>query len=447
MNSMQKRMFEAGRRDAIKDGGIIQRGGSINDDISRSLSTLVRRSRHLSQNNSYVKRGITTIVNHSVGKGIIPQVTSKKKEKFEKYLKIWADSIDIDAERRHDLYGLQQLVLTTVLESGECLIRKRIRPKEFGLKVPLQLQLLDADFLDTSKGNLGIEFDRYGRRVAYWLFKENPINLVFGGSSESIKVPASDIIHCYRSHRSGQIRGFPETASIILRAKDLDEYESAQLIKQKIAACLVGFVSEEDSGTYEKRGDLLNDLMELVPGRLQYLEPGQKIEFSNPPQISNYSDYIDKQLQAISAGLGVPAFLLANDYSKINFSSANMAFSDFFMNNAKYVHFMLIPQFCQEIFKWFVEVLNLTGLARGDAQCVWVPPKREYPNPIQKIKADELEVACGFESHSEKIRERGKDPYDVRNEIEADNKEIDKRGFVFKTDLRQEKKEKVESKA
>ena len=66
--------------------------------------------------------------------------------------------------------------------SGECFVRMRPRRLEDGLAVPLQLQVLEADFLDATKsgalgaGRLvqGIEFDPVGKRRAYWLHGEHP---------------------------------------------------------------------------------------------------------------------------------------------------------------------------------------------------------------------------------------------------------------------------------
>jgi hypothetical protein len=73
--------------------------------------------------------------------------------------------------------------MRTVVESGEALI-VRYRPEaSLRLPVPLQVRVLEPDYLDPNKhgpiGNgsicfQGIEFDRSGRRVAYWLYPEHP---------------------------------------------------------------------------------------------------------------------------------------------------------------------------------------------------------------------------------------------------------------------------------
>ncbi len=69
-----------------------------------------------------------------------------------------------------------------MVEAGEVLVRRRLRRASDGLPVPLQLQVLEADFLDATKSNnvgagrivQGIEFDPVGKRRAYWLHPEHP---------------------------------------------------------------------------------------------------------------------------------------------------------------------------------------------------------------------------------------------------------------------------------
>lgn len=133
----KSRRFEGGSKGSRTNGWHTS-SGSINDLVSLDLRTLVDRSRYLTINNSYAKRGVKAIASHTVGAGILPQVT-KGSSLFESLLKEWAESLEIDADGRHDLFGLQYLVMKTVVESGECLVRKRLRPTSFGLNIPLEI--------------------------------------------------------------------------------------------------------------------------------------------------------------------------------------------------------------------------------------------------------------------------------------------------------------------
>jgi capsid protein len=108
-----------------------------------------------------------------------------------------------------------------VAEAGECFIKFCI--SKANRTVPLQLQVLESEHLDSSKdyalpnGNViksGIEFNKSGKRVAYHLFKEHPGDTC--GWLNSVRVPASEILHIYKVLRPGQIRGEPWLARVNL---------------------------------------------------------------------------------------------------------------------------------------------------------------------------------------------------------------------------------------
>jgi len=52
-----------------------------------------------------------------------------------------------DTPQRLDFYGMQTLTVRTMAESGEAILRFRPRPADAGLRIPLQLQMLEAVFL------------------------------------------------------------------------------------------------------------------------------------------------------------------------------------------------------------------------------------------------------------------------------------------------------------
>jgi capsid protein len=57
----------------------------------------------------------------------------------------WSDAADADGQL--DFYGLQTLICREMVEAGEVLVRRRLRRSSDGMQVPLQLQVLEADFL------------------------------------------------------------------------------------------------------------------------------------------------------------------------------------------------------------------------------------------------------------------------------------------------------------
>lgn len=113
-----------------------------------------------------------------VGNGIKPQSLHPDQATKEKVQKLWSQfANECDAAGITDFYGLQTLAFRSMVEGGECFVRKHVRTMSDGLTVPLQFQLMEAEQLpfylarptpDTPEGNVvraSIEFDPQGRRV------------------------------------------------------------------------------------------------------------------------------------------------------------------------------------------------------------------------------------------------------------------------------------------
>ncbi|WP_446942131.1 phage portal protein [Pseudomonas aeruginosa] len=148
--------------------------GSINTLSLPALPLLRKRSRAATRNDPYAGGAIDTRVSNLIGSGIVPMPTTQDKALRRLLLELWLDWTDeSDADERTDFYGQQALAARMVEESGECFIRLRPRRPEDDLAVPLQLQLLPAEFVPVEKnevarnGNLiraGIEFNALGRQ-------------------------------------------------------------------------------------------------------------------------------------------------------------------------------------------------------------------------------------------------------------------------------------------
>src|SRR5690606_19294336 len=131
-----------------------------------------------------------------------------------------------------------------------------------------------------------------GRRVAYWLYSHHPgAARTAKASFESRRVPAERVLHVYRLDRPGQVRGVPWLASAIARLKDLDDFEDAELMQQKVAACSGAFVTDVDGNSTPIGKQVPNDdkLEKIEPGHIAYLPPGREIKFAQPPSVQDRS--------------------------------------------------------------------------------------------------------------------------------------------------------------
>lgn len=414
-----------------------------------ALASLRELSRDMRRNNGWARRGFEVIANNTVSWGIMPRSRpnrsiARNKAATEMW-NDWADTTACDFDGRLNFYGLQRLVMETIAESGEVLIVKQ--PGD-DLSIPMRLQILEPDYLDTSKHGLatpdggsiigGVEFDKRGRRVAYWMFSSHPGAMgILTSRFESTRVPADRVLHVYRVERPGQVRGVPWLASAITRLKDLDDFEDAELMQQKVAACFGAFVTDMDgtSSPAGKPDDDDDELEHLEPGHVSYLKPGEQITFAQPPRAQD-SAFSTRVLRRIAVSLGVPYEELTGDYSQVNFSSARMARLAHWQNVHVWREHMLIPQLCAGVWRWAMEIATgMEGWPRVPV-AAWSAPPMPILEPDKEGLAYQRLVRAGAMTWPQMVRELGYDPTEQLDEIEAFNKEIDDRGIVLDVDPR-----------
>lgn len=417
----------------------------------RSLASLREVARDLVRNNPFAEAGVATIVDHTIGTGIMAKPYPANERAAQRW-KRWADTTACDADGRENLAGLQKLVLRTVAESGEVLVRRRMRRLEDGLPIPLQLQVIEPDLLDTAKnipqlpngGQIiqGVEFGPLGTRDAYWLYPSHPgSSMQFGGSifPGSKRIPASEVLHVFKRKRPGQVRGVSWLAPVILRLKELDEYEDATLMKQKIAACLAVVTSDVDgSAAALGTGDDTNNpgVDTLEPGAVLNIPPGRSVDVVQPPSVSEYGRFVTSNLRAIATGMHVTYEDLTGDFSEVNFSSARLARLKHWARVEDWRWQMLVPQFCDPVWAWAMEALQLMGEIDQAPAARWTPPPMPMIEPDKEGLAYQRNIRTGIQSWSESVRERGYDPDELIAEIKSDNDKLDKAGIVLDSDPR-----------
>lgn len=440
------RRYEGAARGRRTDGWIAN-GTDANAEVFSGLSVLRNRSRDLLRNNPYARAAQSAVVTSVVGDGIVGQINSKISNKETQLLSEkwndWSNSTDADADGVHNFFGLQALVKASNFESGEVLVR-RIYPRSGEYKhVPLKIQILEADFLDLDKNEelsngsrivQGVEFDKMGKVIAYWIFNSHPGS--GKGNIKSSRFPASDIAHIKRIERPGQVRAVPWLTPVMIPLNDLDGYQDAQLLKQKISACFTGFIRDTDANNYGDSTDesTISDKME--PGALEVLPPGKDIEFATPPGAGDYESFTRATLRKIASGIGITYEALTSDYSQSNFSSSRMAERVFNKNVDSWRWNMLIPQLCDKVWDWFIDAAMLEGITKNYYPANWIPPKRELINPKEDNEAAIAAIRGGLESWDEVIISRGKDPEEQLERMAKWNKKFDEKGIIMDSDAR-----------
>lgn len=423
-----------------------------------ALQPLRELSRDLRRNNGWAKRGVQAISNNTVGWGILPKAkarpnhaSGRARAALEMW-NAWADSTKCDYDGRLNFYGLQRLAMDCIVESGEVLILRQPASSADELDIPLRLQVLEPDYLDTSKSGIvgengnpiieGVEFDKQGRRVAYWLFTSHPGGIrLLTSNFASERVPADRVLHIYHVDRPGQIRGVPWLSSAITRLKDLDDFEDAELMQQKVAACFGAFVTDLDGTSTPVGGPPGTDrsgnpIESLEPGTIAYLKGGQDVKFATPPTVSDAS-FSQRALRRIAVSIGVTYEDLTGDYSQTNYSSARMARIAHWANVTEWREHMLIPQMCAGVWGWAMDLLvALEGWQQAPV-ATWAAPPMAILEPDKEGLAYLRLVRIGAMTWGQMVRQLGYDPQEQLEEIEEYNNALDERGIILDIDPRQ----------
>ncbi len=382
-----------------------------------------------------------------IGVGITPRFKRIKDPARRQELNdLWDDwGAVADADGVLDIYGMQTLVIKAWVDGGECFARRRSRFDDEGFPVPMQVQLLEADMvpmLDVDQyqglpsGHIirsGIELNKRGRRIAYWVYKQHPgdqrgaLNI---GADDLVRVPASEMTHIFEPERPGQLRGVSILAPILARLRNVADYEDTTLERQKIANLFVAFIKRSlpnfdpndpnlDGLTGQEFEEMVGDstpLVPLKPGLFQELEDGQEVQFSNPPEAgTTYSDYMRTSHLGTAAGAGLPYELMSGDIKEVSDRTLRVIVNEFRRLAEQRQWQMVIPQFCQKTIDWFVAAGVLIGkIGMGEADDVrrveHAPHGWAHIHPVQDPQGKKLELEMGTLSRSAIIAARGDDP-------------------------------------
>lgn len=441
------------------------RSDAVNKLTLSGLQWQRDRSRDLVRKVPWVTSGVDSLTANIIGDGIRPMPNVTDTAWRAKAIEVWNDWVnEADAYGIVNFYGMQTLAVHSMIESGEVFIRIRKRLTTDGLTVPLQLQIVEAEHVPLDKNVLaapgqnkiiaGIEFDSIGRRVAYWMYPEHPGESLASGGTFTLlptRVPASEVIHLYKPLRPGQVRGVPWIAPVILRTRDLLEYEDAEIVRKKTAAMFAGFITQMNP-----EGDPLGTdgadhdetpLAALEPGTMQVLDPGEDVKFSSPAEVGgSYEAFMQMNLRAISAGLGTTYEQMSGDLRGVNFSSIRAGLNEFQRRITPVQDNLVAFLMCRPVWEAVIGEAIATGVLPAPAgymknakpwlRADWVAPGWRYVNPAQELAAEKDAIRSGLSSRQKVARSHGDDVEIIDKQNAEDQARADAAGLVYDTDPR-----------
>jgi lambda family phage portal protein len=389
--------------------------------------------------NPFARKALNALLNGLVAWGVTgaPQGSKALRTAWAEWIKV------CDWYGRHDLYGLQELFVRSMLRDGEVFIVKRTVAVTSG--IPLRMQLIDKGMLATHKAGenieRGIEYDADRRPVAYHFVRARPGAAWF--SSETSRFPADEVVHLFHSEWIGQTEGVSIFESVLKRLSDIEEGIEAEVVKANISACMVGFRYRPPSqdgddpniGMPVESGREGPPVEEFVPGMIETLDDGEQITFSNPPKTGGIGDLARIALLAASAGTGVTVEQMSGDVSQVNFSSFKAGHLEYRRHVGRIQFLTIIPIGLDRIWSWFLGTgIDFGMFPNRQVAIKWTPPPFESIDRKGEVEADILEMQAGLESRPNLLNSRGFDASEMMEQISEHQKAVKKLGLAFKGD-------------
>lgn len=433
----KKRMYAAAARNRLVQDWIAQ-STSIDSEIRGSLSALRDRSRQLGRDNDYIRSLFGSIQDNVIFLGIDFQSQAFDKngapneilnDLIEKKWKRWCRKENCHVAGMLNFLEIQRVLVRTVAESGEIYIRKVY--KSFGnSRIPFSLQLFEGDQIPhelnsvASNGNeikMGIEFNEWGRPVAYYLKTKHPgdqFTHKISNKDDIIRVSAEEIIPVFISERVAQSRGVPITASCILKMHHLSGFEESEVINARATSCLMGFVENEEGEVNSDGTEDGERVTEFEPGSIKYLGPGEKFivpDLKRPN--GQFEPFNRTTLRGVAAGSQTSYESVSKDYSQHNYSSTRQALINE-RDHSQVIQRLIIDQFHQPVFEAWLDSTVLCGEIKIPDYEIniemyqnvqWLPRGWQWIDPYKDILASKEAIRAGLDTQSNVLAKAGLD--------------------------------------
>lgn len=447
-------------------------GGSHREDIEDNISVLRQRSRDLYMGIPIANGAVKTMRTNVVGRGLhlkpavdreILGITAAQAQKLEKQIerewKLWAESPDCDIERIDNFFELQQLAFLNWLMSGDCLAVLPVKPR-INQPYDLRVQLVEADRLSSpdycdswdNKIVGGVEVDKDGEVIAYHISNQHPLSGEVTDykwhrvEAYGAKTGRRNVLHIMCRERIGQRRGVPFLAPVIESLKQLGRYADAELVAAVVSGMFTVFIEKEDASSDEAIGSMIPEeeqidaadesSLELGPGAVMDLNPGEKVHDSNPGRPnSNFSMFVEAICQQIGASLEIPYELLVKRFNA-SYTASKGALEEAWKMFRMY-RAWLAADFCQPIYEeWLAEAvakkrIDAPGfftdplIRKAYCKAEWNGPAKGMLDPVKEVTAAEKRVANGFSTRSSETMEMtGGDFYTNADQLKNEEKKL-----------------------
>ncbi len=429
-----------GARTSTLTRGWIAASGDAASEIAPDIGRLRDRAREAERNRGLVTRILERFQTAVVGAvGPRPRFLTGDDRLDKEAADLWRRWTPVSsASDRLTFEALVGLCLRATVRDGEGVVRLRARRLEDNLPVPMQLQLLESDHLDTDKsmelangGRIvnGVETGPLGQVVAYWIRPRHPGDYLAAGTNyQSTRVDAADVLHVYHPTRIGQRRGASWLSPVLDAVWHHTELRRSERVRLRGSACL--FASVEGAGADDEEGIAPrsptdgeeagasgyvedadgNPVNDLPMGAIVNVAHGKSLKLHTPQAAIGYVEAVKAEERDIARGVGLMYEAVSGDLSQVNWASYRVgdvgwrAFADFV--RAQVLEPMMLRPL---IDAWLAAAVASGALRRwpANARVEWRWPPHEEMDRAASAEADRAELANGLTSFEQLCEKRG----------------------------------------
>jgi len=417
------RTMEGARAYALAERGRLTSGwrasgGSADAELLEDLPTLRARCGQMVRDNPYAATALRNLTAWLVGDGIAGRAIHADPDTAKLAQEIWNQHVRQRLDGREDHYGGQKLAVRGMIERGEIL---RVWRSTDGVPNAFA-QILEGDQLANINRRLdnggkiigGVEFDRAGLRVAYWIYPDHPGDVLGFRSTAAERIDARDVDHLFEALRPGQTRGVPWFHAGLRKLRSVADVEESITVKRRVEACFALFRRKQDGG-FKAAGirttpDDGPRHETLRPGTIMYGEDGEEPPtVINPSSSGDGDQFLRGQLMSVAAAFGLPYHLLTGDVSQANYSSLRAAIVAFYKLLDDWHANVIVPHLLEPEFRRVMwrAALQLRKPALATVTAIFTPPPRPWVDPLKDILAMVAEARAVPGSLLDHLAERG----------------------------------------
>lgn len=449
--------------------GWISTAGGVKKDIYKNRGKLVERSRDLYMGAPVAQGVMKTINSNVIGSGlklkssidyevlgIMEEEAEKIETKIEKEFKLWSEN-KIEQTGVLNFDQVQDLVFLTILLNGECFIKFNYF---LTAKNPysLKLQIIEPDRILTPSSMQndetvvdGVKLDNNSRISGYYVARKHPLDVSGSVETDFISVYGKEeqlnILHIMLAERPEQVRGIPILSPVIEALKQLDRYTDAELMAAVVSGMYAIFIESDKDNTEganiadhevlddEKIETDSDETIELSPGLVQGLNPGEKVVATNPGRPNaQFDPFVTSILRQIGAALEVPYELLIKHFTA-SYSASRAALLEAWKMFRKRRDWFA-SNFTQIVYEEWLREAFLSGriemknygedplLTKAWSGAQWNGPSQGQLDPLKEVKASTLRVQQGFSTRTKETVELNGGDFEQNVRILAKEKKL-----------------------